>query len=213
MVDALIAVLHETAFIAGFWGIVLFAFAQEVIPPIPSSVFAVTLGFAFFAGTPITFETLMQTVTAVGIPLAIGLTVGAACVYSVFYWGGRPFVVRYGSFIGVSWDDIERMRTKFDGKHTDDVLFFVARSFPLVPSVALNTFAGIVRWRFVPFVVLTFFGTIFRGSLTAFIGWQAGSAFMHYAELIERYSSYVLYVIVAGLVAFVVVRKQGKLSH
>lgn len=212
MVDALVVMLHNIVFMAGFWGIVLFAFAQEIIPPIPSTILAITLGFALFAGSSFSLATLLSIVISIGIPIALGLTVGAVIVYGVFYWGGRPLLERYGRYIGVSWDDVETVRKRFHDTNKDELLLFVARAFPLVPSVALNVFAGIIRWPLKSFVWLTFSGTIVRGFLGAVIGWQTGSAFIRYAQVLEQIHTWIFGLIVLGVVGFVGYRFKKKLE-
>lgn len=215
MIDTLVIHLHDIVFMAGFWGIVLFAFAQEIIPPIPSTIFAITLGFALFAGASFSLSTLISIITTIGIPIALGLTVGAIIIYGVFYWGGRPLLERYGRYIGVSWSDIEQLRERFHDTNKDELLLFIARAFPLVPSVALNVFAGIVRWPLKSFVVLTFSGTIIRGFLGAIIGWQTGGAFIRYAQILEQINTWVFGGIVVALIGFVgyrYVRRQSDKS-
>lgn len=210
MVDALVIALHDIALLAGFWGIVLFAFAQEVFPPIPSTVFAITLGFALYAGAPFSIGTIASMIVSVGIPLALGLTVGAVVIYYVFYWGGRPLLDRYGHLIGVSWNDIEKLNERFHGTRWDEYALFLVRAFPLMPSVLINVFAGITRWPIKSFIVLAFTGTVVRGFLGAFIGWQAGSAFMRYAQVFEQVSTWVGIMMIVALVGFVLYRLRNK---
>lgn len=212
MVDALIIALHDIALLAGFWGIVLFAFAQEVFPPIPSTVFAITLGFGLYAGAPFSLGTLSSMIVSVGIPLALGLTAGAVLIYYIFYWGGRPLLERYGRYIGVSWNDVETLNKRFHGTRWDELTLFIVRAFPLMPSVLVNIFAGIMRWPIKSFVVLTFVATVVRGFLGAFIGWQAGSAFMRYAQVLESVSTWVGIAIIVAVVGFVLYRLRNKLE-
>ncbi len=206
--DVLITTLHGIALAAGFWGIVFVAFAQEIFPPLPSTAVAMSLGFLLFAGQPMNAATLGQLFLKIGLPIGIGLTLGAVIIYYLVAWMGMAFIDRFGKWIGITREDIESFQKKMKGKITDDLLMFIARAFPLVPSIAVNIVAGIMRSNIVTFIILTFIGTIIRAMLAAAIGWQVGSAFETYAAAIERAHSVIILILGVGMVLFIWYRRR-----
>lgn len=208
MLEALLHVIQSTMLAAGPLGVFFLAILQEVIPPIPSTLVTVSAGFVLLAGEPFSLLTFWHLFYAVGIPVAAGLTLGSLVIYGIVYWGGRPTVERYGRFVGVSWSDIERLQEHMRGHVTDDVLLFAARAFPLMPSIAINVACGIVRWRIVPFVLHTFFGTIVRAMWSGFIGWQFSALYMRYASVVEGGQNVVLGVLVILAAVFLYYRRK-----
>ncbi len=201
--ETFIEILHAWAVSAGFWGVVGIAFLQEVIPPLPSTGITLSLGFLLFSGEPMTAATLYDLFIQVGLPIAIGLTAGSVIIYYVVRWGGTALIERWGSWIGVTNDDIEKLRGKLKGHVADEVTLFTLRCVPFVPSVAINAVAGLVRWNIVSFIVLTFVGTIIRTMWSAAIGWQIGSALEGYTALVEKIHAAFVLAIVIAVVAFI----------
>jgi membrane protein DedA with SNARE-associated domain len=188
----------------------ILAFIQELIPPIPSTVVTTAAGFLFLGGTEVTISGLQSLFWYVGLPIAAGLSVGALIVYEVVYAVGRPVVERWGSYAQVSWDDIERLRKYMRGHVWDEVLLFVARATPIIPSVVINAFCGVVRWNPVTFFVLTFLGTVVRAMWVGFLGWELGSLFLKYAAVSSQVEKLVIAIVLAGALMFLVRRRKMK---
>ena len=207
MIETIIASIQATFLAGGVLGIFVLAFLQEIIPPIPSTLVAVTAGFIFVSGMPISLAGFAKLFWFVGLPIAGGLTLGALIVYGIVYWGGRPVVEKWGSKFGVSWDDIERLQGYMKGHRKDDVIMFGARAFPLIPSLAINVFSGIVRWPPVSFTLHTFFGTIIRAMWSGFIGWQFVAVYVRYAHVVENINTSVIIVLIVAVVGFLIWRR------
>ncbi|MEK7606188.1 MAG: VTT domain-containing protein [Patescibacteria group bacterium] len=202
MLETLIASVQTTFLAFGPWGVFGLAFLQEIIPPIPSTLVTVTAGFVFLEGASLSFASLLKLFWMVGLPIAAGLTLGATIVYGVVYLGGRPIVEKWGSKIGFSWNDIEKLQGYMKGHRTDEVILFAARSFPLMPSLAINIFCGIVRWPLGSFLFHTFFGSIIRALWSGFVGWQFASIYHRYATVVEHINNIVLILLVVSVAGF-----------
>jgi membrane protein DedA with SNARE-associated domain len=207
MFSALLTWLQSIATGHGALGVFLIAFIQEVIPPIPSTLVSAGSGLLIVGDASVNAASIMKLVTHVGLPIAVGMTLGAMIVYGVVYWGGAPAVKRFGHFVGISWDDIERFRARMRGTAADDVIFFVARAFPLTPSILLNVVCGVLRWNPISFIVSTFFGTLIRATWSGFLGWQLGGALVSYSRHIEQANTIFFIVLVLGILIFLGYRR------
>ncbi len=207
MFTGLLIWLQGIAVSHGPLGVFLIAFIQEIVPPIPSTLVSAGSGLLIVGDAPVTIASVTKLVTHVGLPIAIGMTLGAIIVYTVVYWGGPPLVKQFGHFVGISWDDIEKFRTRMRGTVADDIIFFAARAFPLTPSILLNIVCGVLRWNPISFIISTFFGTLIRATWSGFLGWQLGSALVSYSRHIEQAHNIFFAVFVIALVAFFGYRK------
>ncbi len=135
----------------GYWGIALLMFLENVFPPIPSEVIMGLGGVGVARGT-FAFWPLLLIGT-------IGSTLGN---YVWFLLGDRlsykrlePFVVRWGRWLTVEWDDIEK-GTEFFRRHGQWVVFFL-RFSPLLRTV-VSLPAGLAHMSHIRFLVFTFAG-------------------------------------------------------
>lgn len=210
MLDSLLSFAQALFVSVGPWGVLALGFLQEVIPPIPSTLVTVSAGFFFLEGTALSWAAFLKLFLYVGLPIAVGLSFGSLIIYGIVYWGGKPIVVKYGKYMGVSWNEIEKMQLYMEGHTWDDVLLFAARAFPLMPSIAINVFCGLVRWRPVPFFLHTFFGTIIRSMWSGFIGWQFGNFYLGYSTVVEGTQNIILVACALALVVFLYYHKKKK---
>ncbi len=135
----------------GYWGIALLMFLENVFPPIPSEVIMGLGGVGVARGT-FSFWPLLLVGT-------VGSTLGN---YVWFVIGDRlsykrlePFVVRWGRWLTVEWDDIEK-GTAFFQRHGQWVVFAL-RFSPLLRTV-VSLPAGLAHMNHVRFLVFTFAG-------------------------------------------------------
>lgn len=131
----------------GYWGIALLMFLENVFPPIPSEVIMGLGGVGVARGT-FTFWPLLLVGT-------IGSTLGN---YAWFLVGDRlsykrlePIVARWGRWLTVEWDDVEK-GTDFFRRHGQWVVFFLRFSPLLRTIVSLPAgLAHMSHWRFLLF--------------------------------------------------------------
>src|SRR3989344_5541475 len=123
----------------GAWGVFFASIIEEVVAPIPSSLVMMGAGFSFLDGVPITVLSLGSLVVMVILPAALGVTVGSLFIYTIAYFAGKPFLKKYGKYVGVSWQSVEETESRFASRHADFLTLFVLRAVPIVPSVVIST--------------------------------------------------------------------------
>lgn len=104
-----------------------------------------------------------------GVILAstLGAYLGAAIMYWLSLWLGRPLVVRYGRFILFSPKKLEEAE-HWLARYEAGGIFF-ARMLPGVRHL-ISIPAGIVRMNFIMFSVMTLFGSAISCVILAFLG-------------------------------------------
>ncbi len=213
MISALIQQLELVVGKYGAIGVFLAALLEEIIAPIPSTLVAMFAGFFL---VPAEYTWLQATTVAffkVAIPMGIGITLGSLFFYAVAYFGGKPIIMRYGKWFGLSWGLIEKTEEKFIKGYTDEIILLSLRSLPFVPSVAISAFCGLVRYPIKTFIIFSFIGSVIRSVIMAIIGWQVHDAYISYAEIISRIETFVFIAIVITLTVFLSVRLRQKIKN
>lgn len=209
MITATIGLIEKLIIPFGGYGVFLAEVIEEIFVPIPSSAILLGSGFVFLKGSvdAVFLNTLFLTVA---IPATLGLTFGSLVIYGLAYKGGKPFLDRYGKWFTVSWDDVERVNNKFKDGTFDEWSIILARVFPLIPSVLIATFCGLTRMSIKKYILLTLVGAFFKALLLALVGWQVGSLYLEYADIIGKVEDTVFALIILGFITFVVYRKLKK---
>jgi membrane protein DedA with SNARE-associated domain len=147
----------------GYWGLFILIVLESTAVPVPSLLVMPFAGY--LAGTG-----------AFSLPLILAINSAGALVGSgLSYWfgaaGGKPLLLKYGKYILVRPEDIEKTHTFFEkyGART----IFIARFLPVIRHI-ISIPAGIARMRLLPFFALTFAGATLWGGGLMVLGYQLG---------------------------------------
>lgn len=117
--------------------------------PIPSELIFGFAGYLVFLGR-------MDFQVAVVAGVAGGLA-GSIVSYLIGYYGGPPFVIRYGKYIFLSEKKVAMAQKWFDRYGL--IMVLVARLLPVIRTF-ISLPAGFARVHFVKFIVYTVLGSI-----------------------------------------------------
>lgn len=173
----------------GALGVFIASITEEVIAPIPSAIIVVSAGFALLGGETFGWPLIGHAVFGLALPAAFGITIGCVIFYGIVAYVGKRIITRWGRYVGVSWQDMEKIRAFIEKGYRDDIVIFICRSVPFLPSTAVNIFCGLIRYDIKKFIIITFFGAWIRATIFAFIGWYAGEVYVRvipYFDAIER---------------------------
>lgn len=210
MFNELILYLENILMVYGPLGIFIASIVEEIIAPIPSTLVIMSNSFLMFKGTVISADSIFKLFTSIVIPASAGVTIGSLLVYSIGYFLGKPFLERWGKFLGVSWEDIEKAQDKFKSSSSDDLLLFILRAIPIVPSVAISVFCGFIRFDLKNYLIITFLGTLIRAFILGFIGWQFGSMYQTAVAEISYLEEIGLAVIIFVVAVYLIYQKKFK---
>ena len=178
----------------GYVGVALLVFLENLFPPIPSEV---VLPFAGFVASD--DESVPELIGMI-IAATIGSIAGALLLYGLAAWIGRDrltrFLVRYGKWVRLTPEDVERAERWFDKRAVVAVL--VGRCVPLIRSV-VSIPAGFRRMPIATFLLYTTIGSLIWNS--ALIG--AGYLLREQWEDVEAVLGWFQYVVIAAIVVAV----------
>jgi membrane protein DedA with SNARE-associated domain len=158
----------------GWFGVVVIMALESANIPIPSEVTMPLSGWMLVQARGLT---AWSAFLLGGLWGAVGCTLGSVISYALGAWGGRPLVERYGRYIMVHEEDLEKADRWF--ARWGDWAAFVSRLLPIVRTF-ISFPAGVVRMSFSRFTVYSFVGSFIWCALLALGGFYFGE---HWEEL------------------------------
>ena len=89
---------------------------EQIIVPIPSPMIIMGAGAILILPGLSIPEAFLQILWIIVLPGAIASTLGSYIGYTISYYGGRALVLRFQRFLGVDWNQIEKLETRFRGR-------------------------------------------------------------------------------------------------
>ena len=184
-------VVQWATHLIGVWGlpaVFLLMLAESACLPIPSEAIMPFAGFAVS----------QHQLSYVGIVAAgvAGNLVGSLIAYAVGYYGGRPFVDRWGRYVLLRPHHLDTAQHWFD--HYGAPVVFFGRLLPIVRTF-ISLPAGFGRMNLGKFIFYTLLGCLPWVAMLGYIGVKLGSNW----EKIRPYLHYADYLVVAALVLLV----------
>lgn len=159
----------------GYFGMFLGMVLEAVIIIIPSELILATGGI--LAGKGI-FSFLGAFI--VGL---LGSVFCAIVIYFMGYFGGKPFIKKYGKYFFMKEDDIEKSDSWFNKYGMFSAL--IGRNFPIVRTL-ISLPIGIMRLSFTKFLIYTTIGSIPWTLIFVYFGYALGENWI----ILKTYVSY-----------------------
>lgn len=160
----------------GYAGIFTMMALDSTFVPIPSEAVMIPAGYLVQQG-------------AMNFPLSLlfgvtGSVTGAYFNYYIALWLGRPFILRYGKYAGVSKEKFLKVDEYFHNH--GEITTFIGRLIPVVRHL-ISFPAGLGRMNHVKFTVYTALGAAFWVTVLLSLGYLIGEN----EALIKKYLSQV----------------------
>lgn len=181
----------------GYAAIIVLIAVENIFPPIPSEAI-LTFGGFMTAGTD-------MTITGVIIASTLGSAGGAVVLYYIGSILGaermKRIVVKYGSWLRVTTDDVDKSYSWFN-KYGPWTVFF-CRFIPLIRSL-ISIPAGMSKMSMPKFLVLTTIGTFIWNTVLVNLGASVGENWGDIVAVMDVYSNIAYAAIAALSIAFLI---------
>lgn len=199
LLDQLRTLIEWLILTLGYPGLALIMFLENLFPPIPSEVVLP------FAGSLVADGRLSL------VWVLVSSTIGATLGTGLFYYLGlrlgeartRRLLQRYGRFIGLDEDDLDRSLALF--RRFERGVIFFGRFMPAVRTL-ISLPAGVARMRLGVFLFFTALGTFAWNALLVGAGVLLGERWEEILATVDRFEL-VLWAVIALLVGWFVVDK------
>jgi membrane protein DedA with SNARE-associated domain len=204
IIAPLAAFIVATISTLGYAGIVALMAIESACIPLPSEIIMPFSGYLVSTGR---FE-LVWVATAG----AVGCNVGSTIAYALGYYGGRPLVEKWGSYVLMSRRDldlVDRFFRRFGG-----ATVFVSRLLPVVRTFIAFP-AGIARMPQAKFQIYTFLGSWPWCFALAYIGAKLGERWESdptLRDFLHRFDALIVGIGVLGFAWYVWRHWQHRLS-
>jgi len=165
-------------------GIFLLMVLESMVFPVPSEAVMPFAGFLIVDG--------QFTFTGVIIASTLGSIVGSLVSYAMGFYGGKPFIKRFGKFLLLDVHDLE-LTEKFFAKR-GELTIFIARFVPVIRHL-ISIPAGLGKMKLGKFIIYTTLGAGLWNSFLAYVGFKLKE---NWAEVM-KYSHTIDIVVVAIL--------------
>ncbi|MGB9803025.1 DedA family protein [Desulfofundulus sp.] len=173
----------------GYWGIAIGMAIESANIPLPSEVILPFGGYLVSTGRLDFFWAAMAG--------TIGGTVGSVISYFFGLRGGRPFLLRYGRYIGISHRHFELAERWF--YHYGEATVFFTRLMPIVRTF-ISLPAGIAGMNFPRFVLYTFLGSLPWSFFLTFLGVKMGQHWQDLKYWFHRLDLVVAFILLVSVV-------------
>ena len=179
-------------------GVLALVMLESLGIPLPGEIALVTA--AAYAG-------VAHNVSVSGVILmaAIGATVGGVLGYWIGIKGGLPLLARYGRYIGVRKNHIEKAHSFFERNGAKTILF---GRFVAVLRTWAAVIAGAACMSFKRFVAYNTLGSIVWAMVFGWLGYYFGRDLPLLERYISRASLVILIVLAVGIATWVILRKR-----
>jgi len=189
----------------GYLGIGLLMFLENLFPPIPSELI---MPLAGYTATQPNTQILVIPAIAVGV---IGTILGALPWYYAGLLLGKNrlelLASRYGKWIGISGEDIQKSVNWFEKHGSKAVLF--GRLVPGIRTL-ISVPAGISKMPIAPFLIYSTVGTVGWVSLLTYAGYFLGKNYPLVEKYIDVISKVVVAVVLIAIAWFIINRLRRK---
>ena len=192
MLNGLIDAITRAIGDHGFPAVLGLMTLESACIPVPSEV------IQLFAGYLVSIHR-MSLLAAVSAGV-LGNLLGSWIAWSIGYWGGRPFIERYGRYIHVTPARLDLAERWF--AHHGEITVLIGRCIPVIRTF-ISLPAGIARMPFWRFTLFTLVGCIPWVLGLTLIGVQVGPSWERWRPRLEYLDYLVAAVIVIGVAAYV----------
>lgn len=206
IINSIESFIISNASLAVFIGCIL----EQIIVPIPASLIVVTSTFLVLKGTTFSLAALGTLMVKIVIPASLGITLGSFVYYGLAYKLGMPFIQRTSKYLGVSVEDVENFGEKVDKSRYDEIFIFLARCLPIIPSIAINLFCGLIRYDLKKYIIITFLGSAVQILGWGLLAWFSGNIYHLLEDKISNISQIVTVIIVVVVVIFIMNKRRKK---
>lgn len=187
MIEQLLSLITKIISIGGYSGLFVLTFFDSTVLPLPNETFMPFVGALIAEGRFTFFNVLIIS--------TVGAVLGSLTSYAIGYYGAEPFIKKFGKYLRIKQEDIEKTHKVFE-KYGDRIILLsrfipVVRQFSSIP-------AGAAKMNIKKFVLYTAVGSTLWNTGILLLGYFVGLN----SQKFETYSGFIDIVILLVVLLF-----------
>lgn len=170
---------------SGYLGIFVLMTLESALIPVPSEIIMPFSGFLVWSEKLAWWPVIMWG--------TIGNLVGSLIAYYIGLYGGRAFILKYGKYVFISAEDVERAEKWFN-KYGSFSIFF-SRLLPVVRTF-ISLPAGIAKMPVFKFSLYTFLGSLPWSIILVYSGFVAGENWKSLEKYFRKFDWLIVIIII-----------------
>ncbi|MBI2654567.1 DedA family protein [Candidatus Woesearchaeota archaeon] len=192
IVEKLVEFIVAGISFGGYIGITILMALESMIAPVPSEVVMPFAGYLVLQGR---FDFWLALLAS-----SMGSIFGSLLSYYIGFYGGRPFILKFGKYFLLEEEHLEFTEKWF--KKQGDKTILVSRFVPVVRHL-ISIPAGIARMPMRKFIIYTFVGATAWNWILLYAGFRLGSHWDKIHEFSKELDIVFIIAVVSFLVYFV----------
>jgi membrane protein DedA with SNARE-associated domain len=189
----------------GWPGVIMMMAIESACIPLPSEIIMPMAGWMLVESHGLGFWYIILA----GFCGAVGNVIGSLIAYWVGYKGGLPFLRRYGKYVLISNNDLERSTRWFD--RYGDWITFGARLLPAVRTF-ISFPAGIAKMNIFKFSFFAFIGSFIWSTVLAYGGYVLGQNWEELREAMRPFDYPIIAICIILIIVFIWMKLRKKKS-
>ncbi|MEM3278289.1 MAG: DedA family protein [Thermoplasmata archaeon] len=175
---------------SGYFGVFSLMTLESMLLPIPSEVILPFAGYLVYRGS-------MNMILAI-LAGTLGGLAGSLISYGIGYYGGRPFIIKFGRYILIREQELSVVENWF--KKYGSLSVFLTRLVPIFRTF-ISIPAGIGEMNILKFTIYTALGSLIWSIVLVYLGFMLGNnwvvIFRFFGEL-----DYVVYAVAIAIILY-----------
>ena len=183
----------------GYFGMFIGMVLEAVIIAIPSELILATGGILAARGIFTFWGAFL-----IGL---LGSVFCAVVIYCMGYFGGRPFIKKYGKYFFMKEEDIEKSDSWFNKYGMLSAL--IGRNFPIIRTL-ISLPIGITKQPFIKFLIYTTIGSIPWTLAFVYVGYSLGDNWIILSNYIDKLKTPIRIILIILIVLFIYKKIKNK---
>ncbi|KJE48751.1 MULTISPECIES: DedA family protein [Acidiplasma] len=189
----------------GYSGVFILMLLEGMLLPIPSEVVMTFSGYLAYYGLMGGFNSIINVILLLIIG-SVGDLVGALIAYAIGKYGGDPFILKYGKYLMLKKDTVDRTKAWFAAY--GELSVFTTRFLPVFRTF-ISIPAGMALMSLKKFSFFTLLGDLIYDAILIYIGIVLGSRWEVILKYFDQFS-YVAVIIFIAIVIYVYLKLRSR---
>ncbi|MFA6308138.1 MAG: DedA family protein [Clostridia bacterium] len=195
-IESIINFISQTINYFGIFGVGIGMMIESACIPLPSEII-LPIGGKMVA------DGIIGHLFWANLAAAVGSIAGSLLAYYVGYYGGRPFILKYGKYFLVHEKNFVKAEKTFN-KYGEAAVGF-GRLLPIIRTF-ISLPAGIARMDIKKFLIFSLIGMIPWNFLLIFLGFKYGESFSKVIGPLYHKFEYAVIIVFVAVILFFVIR-------